>query len=39
MICSLNREQITETDPRGYDAHVKGEHNYWNYLKYMASLY
>ncbi|KRX06931.1 MIR motif [Pseudocohnilembus persalinus] len=37
--CNLSREKIQKVSSVGFDNHVKLEHNQWNYLRYMASLW
>ncbi|KRX07408.1 MIR motif [Pseudocohnilembus persalinus] len=39
LVCTLPREKVTKLCSYGFDKHQMGEHNQWNYLRYMASLF
>ncbi|KAL4487465.1 hypothetical protein ABPG72_006985 [Tetrahymena utriculariae] len=38
LICTLDRKQITQICPKGFDYHINNVHNQWDYLKYISIL-
>ncbi|KAL4437867.1 hypothetical protein ABPG74_001038 [Tetrahymena malaccensis] len=38
LICTLDRKQITQICPKGFDYHINNVHNQWDYLKFISIL-